>query len=61
MGVGFNYYVNQLRLRYAHELLDESPFNMSEIATRCGYSDAFYFSKVFKKATGISPKDYRKK
>lgn len=61
MGVGFSYYVNQLRLRYAHELLDNTPFSMTEIAARCGYSDAFYFSKVFKKSVGISPKEYRKK
>ena len=33
---------------------------MSEIAMLCGFKDQSYFSKVFKKETGISPKKFRK-
>lgn len=61
MGVGFSQYVNQLRLRYAHGLLDQRIYSVAEVAAQCGYSDAFYFSKVFKKAVGIPPNEYRKK
>lgn len=57
MQIGFISYLNNLRIQYACELIQNSNMNMSEISTACGYSDYSYFSKVFKKITGHSPTD----
>ena len=60
MNVGFNEYLNNLRLQYAHKLIGDGTSCVSEIATQCGYSDPLYFSKVFKKKVGHSPSEYIK-
>ncbi|MBQ7032250.1 MAG: AraC family transcriptional regulator [Clostridia bacterium] len=33
---------------------------MQEIAQKCGFDNAFYFSHVFKKITGVSPADFKR-
>lgn len=54
-------YVTALRVNRAKKLLLATPYQPIEtIATGCGFSDEFYFSRVFKKLTGISPREYRK-
>lgn len=58
MNVRFSSYLNSLRLQYAHQLMDEGNTSVSSIAQQCGYSDSLYFSKVFKKRTGESPRAY---
>lgn len=58
MNVRFSSYLNGLRLRYARQLMDEGHTSVSQIANLCGYSDSLYFSKVFKKSTGMSPSRY---
>ncbi len=57
-GIGLNRYLGDLRLRYAYELLAAGTCSVSEIAAHCGYSDPLYFSKVFKKRTGLTPTEY---
>ncbi len=54
-------YVNRLRITDAKELLIHSYFNISEISLKTGFSDPDYFSRVFSKITGISPKKYRER
>ena len=55
-------YLTTLRIEEAKELLIRSTFHsVEEVSDRCGFNDCFYFSKVFKKHTGFSPRDYRKK
>lgn len=55
-------YVNALRIERAKELLMYDAINsVSQIAELCGYSDVYYFSKIFKSQTGVSPTVYRKK
>ncbi len=61
MGVGFNEYLNRLRLQYAVYLIGEGATSVSQIALQCGFSDPLYFSKVFKKKEGISPREYIQK
>ena len=58
MNVGFNQYLNDLRIQYAYDLFATGVQSVSEIAVRCGYSDPLYFSKVFKKRVGLSPTEY---
>ena len=60
MNIGFNQYLNDLRIQYAYELFATGVQSVSEIAVLCGYSDPLYFSKVFKKSAGLSPTEYMK-
>ena len=60
-GRTFPEYLTALRVERACGLLRNSSLSISEIASAVGIDDYFYFGKVFKKATGISPGEYRKK
>jgi AraC-like DNA-binding protein len=53
-------YLNNLRIQQACQLLDLTTLKISEIAEQLGFSDPFYFSRVFKKSIGQSPKEYRR-
>ena len=53
-------YVITLRINRAKALLAESEMTVSDIAVECGYTDFAYFSRIFKKKTGQSPKSFRK-
>jgi len=53
-------YLIHLRLSKACELLENSNASIKEIARQVGYTDAYYFSKHFKKYLGVSPMHYRK-
>lgn len=60
-GVSPSDYILQLRMEKAKEmLLSSSDMMVKDIASIVGYSDSVYFSKVFKKATGYYPTQYRK-
>ena len=53
-------YLISIRINHAKDMLsDFSSFPIHEIARACGFNDSYYFSKVFKKKTGLSPKKYR--
>jgi YesN/AraC family two-component response regulator len=49
----------QLKIRQACRLLDLSSKPVKVVAIETGYSDPYYFSRVFKKIMGISPDRYR--
>ena len=49
----------QKRLSAAEQALFQSELSVTQIALDCGFCDGNYFSTVFKKHKGISPKDYR--
>lgn len=54
-------YLIGLRMEKAKEILEESPEEpIKEVAAAVGYSDAYHFSKLFKKHYGISPLYYKK-
>jgi AraC-like DNA-binding protein len=42
------------------DIMRTSDDTLERIATRVGYSDAFIFSKAFKRVQGISPREFRK-
>lgn len=52
-------YVTKLKIDRACELLQTKMFSVSKIAELCGFENVYYFSNVFKKLTGISPKNYK--
>lgn len=52
-------YLMQLRLRKARQLLENSGLPLDEVAAACGYSNFYYFLKVFKAQTGYTPTEYR--
>lgn len=52
-------YLTKIRMEKAMELLSQTKLNLGEIARLTGYSDENYFSKVFRKLTGISPGKFR--
>lgn len=54
-------YINNLRIYNAKQLIATTDLPFSEIAYIVGIEDRYYFSKLFKKITGISPTDYYKK
>lgn len=60
MGIGFANYLLNLRMEYAKKLLRETNLKMWQVAEESGFNDYHYFSKVFKKAEGMSPAQYRK-
>ena len=58
-GRGIQEYLTALRLQNAKQLLATTDQKIYEIAVQSGYPDAVYFNKVFKKNTGMTPKEYR--
>ena len=53
-------YLNSIRLTNAAFLLTETNLSIEEISHQIGYTNAYYFSRIFKKKYGISPLAYRK-
>ena len=53
-------YVTELRIKRAKELLSGDELSVGECAEILGYSDRFYFCRVFKKHTGLSPAQFRR-
>ena len=51
-------YINSLKLSRAKELLISGMYTVSEVAEQSGFHDESYFSRFFKKQTGVSPSDY---
>ena len=59
MDMTFVEYVTQNRMDMAKDLLRNTTLHSGEIAQQVGYRDPHYFSFVFKKINGISPREYR--
>ncbi|MBQ7039639.1 MAG: AraC family transcriptional regulator [Clostridia bacterium] len=59
MGVSYTEYLRNIRIKYAVSLLDHGIDSVKNIAYLSGFSDPLYFSSVFKKVVGISPKEYK--
>ncbi|OGV43489.1 MAG: hypothetical protein A2X48_02325 [Lentisphaerae bacterium GWF2_49_21] len=53
-------YMNEYRISAAKNLLRTTPLSCAEIAAKAGFTDIFYFSKVFSRIAGKSPVEYRK-
>lgn len=58
-GINFIEYLTALRIDRAKELLADKQKSVKEISTCCGYADPNYFSRIFKKQTDMTPREYR--
>ena len=54
-------HIQHLRVERAKALLETTHLSFEEIVERCGYSDSASFRKLFKRATAITPGDYRER
>ena len=53
-------YIEKIRIDNSRELLTDTDLSVNEISNIIGFNDPFYFSKVFKKNTGLNPMAFRK-
>jgi two-component system response regulator YesN len=58
-GRTFKGHLTELRIKRARELLRTTTLRTAEISDQVGYNDPHYFSLVFRKNTGLSPKEFR--
>ena len=59
MNQTLNSYLTDLRIRHAIDLLTTTDLPVSQVAAMVGYHDYFYFARVFKKTTQMTPSSYR--
>ena len=59
-GKNFNRYLSEVRTEAAKQLLENSGAELSDIAQSVGFEDQSYFSKVFRRTQGMTPKEYRR-
>lgn len=52
-------YINKVRIERAKDLLIHTNMSITDISESVGYSSLYYFSRIFKSNTGISPRDFR--
>ena len=59
-GKSIFHYLKEVRMERAKTLLETGYYTVEEVATQCGFQDSFYFSKVFKKQTGVTPGKWKR-
>ena len=59
VGMTVSEYIREKRMNYAEHLLSTTHLQIQSIALHCGIMDVQYFSKIFKKHTGKTPKEFR--
>lgn len=58
-GLSPSEYLMGLRIRNACTMLEQTDLSVQEVASASGYSDPFYFSRIFRKNMGLAPTEYR--
>lgn len=57
-GLGVNEYINLMRISHAEKMLASGQYSVTEVAAQCGYNNSDYFSSVFKKNKGMTPRNW---
>jgi AraC-like DNA-binding protein len=60
LGINYIDYVNGKKIRHAQLLLQDNSWSIDSIAQSLGFTQISYFSKTFKKVTGVSPRQFQK-
>lgn len=60
-GITLNQYITDFRIKKAMHLLADTNMKVLDVSKAVGYRDSNYFAKIFKKQTGLSPKEYKNK
>lgn len=58
-GISVSDYIQRERIEEAKRLIELPGVTLSDIATRLHFNDQSYFTKVFKKYTGVTPRQFR--
>ena len=58
-GINFVDYLNEVRFKNACLMLDDPTLSIKDVSERSGFSEANYFSRVFKNMCGKTPSEYR--
>jgi len=60
-GISFSEYLNRARIDSAKEMINSGQYTIVEVALKLNFYDQSYFTKIFKKQTGLTPKQYEKR
>jgi len=55
----YQYYIH-IKIHRAESFLEQEELSVKEVAYKMGFDDQYYFSRLFKNKTGISPSDWKK-
>ena len=61
MGIGYKEYVLKQKMDYAGRLLENTDLSVTLVASKVGYDNFTNFTQMFRKYTGETPSDYRKR
>ena len=59
MGRSFTDYILELRVNKAKDLLKNTNMDILDVAASSGFENQSYFTKIFRKSTGLTPRHYR--
>ena len=59
MGITFSEYVQSLRIQESCRLLANTNKNVAEIVNLVGYTDVKFFNEIFKRFTGMTPRQFK--
>ena len=57
----FRGYLNEIRLKRSLQFLGDFRYNITDVASLCGFTDLQYFIRCFRRRFGFTPGEYRKK
>ncbi len=60
-GMAPSEYITAVRISHASRLLMETDLSVEAVAHECGFGDPLYFSRMFRKSCGVSPREWRKR
>lgn len=59
-GISLSSYITECRIKASKELLYKNKLSIRDVAIKCGFQNISYFSKQFKRKTGMTPQEFRK-